>query len=430
MGNPAAVLIVTATFAAYALVAARLDRLGITAAMTFVVAGTVLGPHVTGALMLAELDNGTILHVTELTLALLLFADASTVELTQAERDARPVARLLFVGLPLTIAVGALIAHAIFPAIGWAGAALLASLLAPTDAALGMAVVTDRSVPVRVRRLLNIESGLNDGIATPFVILFASILASEEGVQKGGWVFHAVDEVGLAVLAGVVVGFAGGTLLSLARRRNWTSSLSEELAVLALAVCSYAGSLTIGGNGFVAAFVGGIVFGAVTDRALHRATEFTETLSLYASFLVWFVFGALFVGSTFTSAISIAAIVYGILSLTLIRMAPVAVSLAGAGLRRETIAFIGWFGPRGLASVVFTLVTIETLHGSTVADTIANAATWTILMSVVLHGVSARPLAAAFGRRSSTWPHDAPEQQSSAEPRLRRRELGRIRPVR
>ena len=430
MGNPAAVLIVTATFAAYALVAARLDRLGITAAMTFVVAGTVLGPHLTGALTLGELDNATILHVTELTLALLLFADASTVELTQAERDARLFARLLFVGLPLTIALGALIADASFPAIGWAGAALVASLLAPTDAALGMAVVTDQAVPVRVRRMLNIESGLNDGIATPFVILFASILASEEGVQKGGWVFHAAEQIGLAVLAGVVVGLVGGTLLSLARRRNWTSTLSEELAVLALAVCSYAGALTIGGNGFVAAFVGGIVFGAVTDRALHRATEFTETLSMYASFLVWFVFGALFVGSTLTGPISLAAIGFAILSLTLIRMAPVAVALAGVGLRRETVVFAGWFGPRGLASVVFTLITTETLHASAVADTIAEVATWTILLSVVAHGISARPLAAAFGRRSSTWPPDTPELQSSAQPRVRRRQLGRIRTVR
>jgi len=430
MGNPAAVLIVTATFAAYALVAARLDRLGITAAMTFVVAGTMLGPYVTGALTFAELDNATILHVTELTLALLLFADASTVELTQAERDIRLVARLLFVGLPLTIAFGTLVAHASFPTIGWAGAALLASLLAPTDAALGMAVVTDQSVPVRIRRMLNIESGLNDGIATPFVILFASILASEEGVQKGGWVFHAAEEIGLALLAGVVVGLVGGTLLSLARRRNWTSTLSEELAVLALAVCSYAGALTIGGNGFVAAFVGGIVFGAVTDRALHRATEFTETLSLYASFVVWFVFGASFVGSTLTGPISLPPIAFAIFSLTVIRMAPVAVALAGAGLRRETVAFVGWFGPRGLASVVFTLITIESLHGSAVADTIADVATWTILLSVVLHGISARPLAAAFGRRSSTWPPDAPERKSSSEPRVRRRELGRIHTVR
>jgi NhaP-type Na+/H+ or K+/H+ antiporter len=425
MDNAAAVLIVTGTFAVYALVAARLERLWITAPMAFVAAGWALGPHASGALTFAELDNQTILTVTELTLALLLFADASTVRLAQAEHDARLPSRLLFVGLPLTMALGALIARALFPAIGWAGAALLASILGPTDAALGMAVVTDQAVPVRVRRMLNIESGLNDGIATPFVVLFATILASEEGVEKGGWLLHATEEIGLAVLAAVVVGVAGGTLLSLARRRNWTSPVSEELAVLALAMCSYAGSVAIGGNGFIAAFVAGILFGAVTGRALHRATEFTETLSMYASFFVWFVFGALFVGTVISGPISLTAIAYAVLSLTVIRMAPVATALAGTGLRRETVAFAGWFGPRGLASVVFTLITIETLHGSAVANTLADVATWTILLSVVAHGITAPPLAAAYGRHASTWPPNAPELQSSAEPRVRRRGLGR-----
>ena len=424
MGNPTAVVVVTASFAVYALIAARLERASITAPMVFLLAGLVLGPHVTGAVEFGALQNGTILTFTEITLALLLFADASTIELRQAERDAQLPARLLFVGLPLTMALGTLFARASFPAIGWTGAALLACILAPTDAALGMAVVTDRAVPVRIRRTLNVESGLNDGIATPFVVLFLTILASEEGVEKGSWLINAAEEIGLAVMVAIAVGIVGGTLLSVARRRGWTSPLSEQLAVLALALLSYTGAVAIGGNGFVAAFVGGILFGAVTGRGLHHATEFTETLSMYASFLVWFIFGALFVGSAVTGSISLVAIVYAILSLTVIRMAPVAAALAGTGLRRETVAFVGWFGPRGLASVVFTLMALETLQGSPVADTMADVATWTILLSVFAHGVSARPLSAAFGRHSSSWSPDAPELQITAEPRVRRRNLG------
>ena len=425
MENTAAVLIVTLTLTLYALAAARLERLSITAPMVFVAAGMLLGPHMSGMLTFGELDNPTILAVTEITLALLLFSDASTVQLGQAERDARLTGRLLLIGLPLTILAGTLMARALFPSIGWAGAALLASLLAPTDAALGMAVVSDRAVPVRVRRMLNIESGLNDGIATPFVVLFVTILASEEGVETGAWLLHAAEEIGLAVAVALVVGVAGGKLLSLARRHDWTSAVSEELAVLALALSSYAGAVAIGGNGFVAAFVAGILFGAFTRRALHQATEFTETLAMYASFLVWLIFGALFVGSVVTGGISLVAVAFAILSLTLVRMAPVAAALAGTGLRRETKAFVGWFGPRGLASVVFTLITIETLQASPVAQTIADVATWTILLSVIAHGITARPLSAAYGRHASTWDRDAPELQIAAEPRVRRRDLGR-----
>jgi NhaP-type Na+/H+ or K+/H+ antiporter len=171
------------------------------------------------------------------------------------------------------------------------------------------------------------------------------------------------------------------------------------------------------------------MFGAVTGRALHHEAEFTETLSMYASFLVWFIFGAIFVGSAVTGSISLVAIAYAILSLTVIRMAPVAAALGGTGLRRETVAFVGWFGPRGLASVVFTLMALETLQGSPVADTMADVATWTILLSVFAHGVSARPLSAAFGRHASGWSPGAPELQITAEPRVRRRDLGRSPPV-
>ena len=240
---------------------------------------------------------------------------------------------------------------------------------------------------------------MNDGIATPFVALFLTLVVSEER-GAGSWLLGAGKEIGLALIVAVSVGVAGGMLLRAAHRRGYTSEVSEQLAILALALLAYLGSVAIGGNGFIAAFVGGLTFGASTRGTMHGATEFTETIGLFASFFVWTVFGALFVGPVLTTRLDATAIVYAVLSLTVIRMVPVAISLLGAGLRSDTVAFMGWFGPRGLASVVFTLVTVENLHASGAAyDAIVELATWTILLSVMVHGLSAGPLARAYGRR-------------------------------
>ena len=252
---------------AYTLVASRLDRWWITGPMVFVAAGVILGPGGLDVLPLS-LNDETVLTITELTLALLLFADASTVRLRDVEGDTGLPRRLLFVGLPLTIAAGALLAYLVFPEVGWAAAALLATILAPTDAALGLAVVTNKAVPVRIRRALNVESGLNDGIATPFVTLFIAAVAAEEALGETAWGLEALTQIGLAILAAVVVGYLGGRLLALANDRGWTSGVSEQIAILALALLAYQGSVTIGGNGFIAAFAGGILFGAATRERL------------------------------------------------------------------------------------------------------------------------------------------------------------------
>jgi sodium/hydrogen antiporter len=410
-----------AVFVIYGLFASRLERSLITAPIFFVVTGLLLGPSGVG--VLPGLDNETTLVITELTLGVLLFADAATVRLRDVEGDARLPVRLLLVGLPLTIALGALAASVLFPEAGWAAAALIASILAPTDAALGLAVVTNPAVPARIRRALNVESGLNDGIATPFVTLFLSLLIAEEGVGSGHWAAEAAKEIGLALVAAVVIGVFGGKLLVLARRLGWTSAISEQLVVLALSLLAYVGAIAIGGNGFVAAFVGGLLFGASTSSRVHEPVEFTETVGLFASFFVWTVFGALFVGPVITGDIEPIAILYAVVSLTLVRMVPVAAALAGAGLRRDTVAFMGWFGPRGLASVVFMLIAVEELHGTgAVVDGIVEIATWTILVSVVAHGLSARPLASAYGHRVREA-GDIPELADAPEPRGRRRTI-------
>ncbi|WP_322762888.1 cation:proton antiporter [Frankia sp. Cr2] len=419
--------VLAVVFVAYALVASTLDRWWITGPMVFVAVGLILGPHALGILPFS-LSSKTILTITELTLALVLFSDASTVRLRDVEGDATLPGRLLFVGLPLTIAAGALLAYYLLPGAGWALAALIATILAPTDAALGLAVVTNQAVPVRIRRALNVESGLNDGIATPFVTFFIAVAAAEEGIGEHAWGLEALKEIGLAIVAAAVVGFVGGSLLAFAKSRGWTSEVSEQIAILALALLAYAGSVAIGGNGFVAAFGGGILFGTVAKGRLGAAGAFTETLGLTASFLVWTIFGALFVGMTFSHAFSARPILYAVSSLTVIRMVPVALALIGIRLRPATAVFMGWFGPRGLASVVFTLIALEEFDHSSAGDTLVEAATWTILFSVVLHGISASPLSARYGALI-VKARDVPEKAPAEEPWIRLRDLAGRHPL-
>ena len=415
--------IVAAVFAGYSLVALKLERWWISAPMLFMATGFLLGPSALNVLPF-RIGDELALTAAEVSLALLLFADASTIKLREVEGDARLPRRLLLIGLPITIVLGTLVAGLMFPGIGWAAAAVIATILAPTDAALGLAVFTNVAVPVRIRRALNVESGLNDGLATPFLTLFLAVLASEEGFQQGSWLIHAADEIALAFVAALVVGVAGAWLLSKAIARGWTSPTSEQLALLSLALLSYAGAVAIGGNGFVAAFTAGIFFGATTRNRMHRSIEFTETLALFLTFAVWSVFGALLVGPVLTGGISVKPIAYAVLSLTLIRMIPVAISWTGLRLRPRTVLFAGWFGPRGLASVVFTMLTIQTLHDTGVAaDTIVQVATWTILLSVVAHGLTATPFSLSYGRWISAQTGSLPELHDVPEPRIRRRSL-------
>jgi NhaP-type Na+/H+ or K+/H+ antiporter len=412
------IVILTLVFAVYALLADRLDRLWISAPMVFVATGLVLGPDVSGLLDLS-LDSEVVLSFTEITLAVLLFTDATTVPFRSAEGDAGVPGRLLGIGLLLTIAAGTLLGMVIIPEFGWAGAALIAAVLAPTDAALGMAVVSDRAVPVRIRRTLNIESGLNDGIATPFVTLFLAAFLSEEGTEGGSWLTDALTEIGLAIVVALIVGAIGGRLLSIASRRGWTSPTSRQLFALALAILSYIAAVEFGGNGFVAAFSAGLIFGAVT-KVEHETTGFAEDAALFASFLVWVIFGGWFVGPVLAGSFDIEAVIYAVLSLTLVRMVPVAIALRGEGFRVSTIAFMGWFGPRGLASVVFTLIALEDFRGTDVDLPLLEIATWTILLSVILHGISARPLAKEYGSHIRAGDPAAPELVDVPEPRLRR----------
>jgi NhaP-type Na+/H+ or K+/H+ antiporter len=413
------IALLTLILAGYALVANRLDRLSIGPALTFIAVGLVLGPTVLDVLPVAA-DTATVQHLAEVTLALVLFTDASTVDVAGLRRDASLIGRLLTIGLLLTIAAGGLVATVIFPELPLSTALLIGAILAPTDAALGLPVITNPAVPTRVRRILNVESGLNDGIATPFVLLFIS-LATAAGGNEGGHLAEAVVEIAIAIAVGLVIGGSGGYLLAAADARNLTSGVSRQIAVLALALGGYFASVALGGNGFVAAFLAGLAFGALTRQATDRAELFSETAGILLSIGVWAVFGATFVGALLQDLSDLRPLAYAVLSLTVLRMLPVAVALAGSGLAAPTKAFVGWFGPRGLASIVFGILAVDSLtEAGAPFGAIASTVTWTVLLSVIAHGLSAGPLADRYGRwiamRQRSGDRPLPELEERPEP--------------
>lgn len=383
--------------AGYALVANRLDQASIGPALFFVLVGIVLGPNVLGVLHL-NVDSSTIQQLAQLTLALVLFTDASSVDLPGLRSDAGIMVRLLGIGLLLTIAAGGLLAWLVFPELPLPVALLLGAILAPTDAALGLPVIANPAVPTRIRRVLNVESGLNDGIATPFVVLFISLATAAAGTE-GSHLIDALKEIAIAIGAGVLLGGVGGLLLLAADRRRLTFELSRQIAVLALALAAYFVSVALSGNGFIAAFVAGLALGTTTRKGEAQAEHFSETAGILLSIGVWLAFGATFVSSVLGDTQDLRPILYAILSLSAIRMVPVAIALTGSRLARPTIAFVGWFGPRGLASIVFGILAIDALEPSGVGTKLlAQTVTWTVLLSVVVHGLTASPLAARYGR--------------------------------
>jgi sodium/hydrogen antiporter len=398
----------------YTVVAVWLGRRSITMPMVFLAVGAITGAQGLGWITFS-FSSEEIKRLVEITLALVLFADSSTLSIRQVKEDAGLPARLLGLALPLIILFGGLLALAFFPQEGVGFAFLIASILAPTDAALGLPIFTNKRVPVRIRRALNVESGLNDGIATPFVTLFAALAVAEETQKVASWLSSALIEILAGVAVGAALGMLGGWLFASAMRRRLTSRATEQIGTLALALAIYFGSITLGGNGFIAAFVGGLFFGYITRHKQHQAVEFTEAASTLLSIMVWTIFGGLLVIPLFT-AFNPLALAYAVLSLTLIRMAPVALSLVGMRFRRDTQLVMGWLGPRGLASVVFTIIAYESFQEvGRPYDALFAIAGWTIVLSVLLHGFSARPLARWYATRLKSAPPSASELVDMAD---------------
>jgi sodium/hydrogen antiporter len=388
------VTIILATVFLWSVFAARLGRVGLSSAIVFVAVGFAFTQIFDVLHVPAEPELVKV--VAEVTLVWMLFADASAVQLTDFKRDLMVYVRLLGIGLPLTILLGGLVAVALLGFGVWP-ALLVGAALAPTDAALGASVMSDPTVPSRIRRVLNVESGLNDGIATPIVLIAIAGVAADEGIGGVHGPGHALVALLVGLLVGVLVGAAGGVLIRHARRKRW---LSEELsgpATLALALLAYTGTLLVDGNGFVAAFVGGLVFGNTAGPGGEKEAYFVEQSADLAAMISWLIFGALAVpaiGHWFEWPV----IGYALLSLTAIRMVPVALALLGSGFDRYSVAFIGWFGPRGLASVIFALLALEDLGPA--AQEVTATIALTVLLSVGAHGLTARPFARHFVSKS------------------------------
>ena len=296
----------------------------------------------------------------------MLFSDAVRVNLAELRRDLAIPVRLLGIGLVLSVVLGGLLAGWILVGFPWALAGFVGAALAPTDAALSVEVINDERIPLRLRRALNVESGLNDGIATPIVVFMLAVAASQLGIVNESVSLEigaALRELGGGIITGIAVGIGGAVLISTAARRGWIMSGGRRLATLAVAIAAFAVALAFDANGFLAAFVAGIAFGAMLDGKVVDREEATELPALGGELLalvVWFLFGATLVPLAIED-LDRRAVVYALASLTVIRMLPVALSLVRSGLDRPSVVFIGWFGPRGLASVVFALLAIEEL---------------------------------------------------------------------
>lgn len=392
----ATIAAVTAIFLAYSLVSGKLSGTIVTAPMLFVAIGFAAGSGGFGVVAV-NVQHEVIHLIAELTLILVLFTDAARIDLGRVRRDHNLPSRMLLIGLPLTMLFGALVAAFLFPGFSFWEAALLAALLAPTDAALGQAVVSDKIVPVRIRQTINIESGLNDGIALPVVLLLAAIASSHfDASDSGQWLRFGLLQVTLGPLVGVVVGFAGARLIDAAAAKQWMGESSQGIAILALAIFAYAMAEVVGGNGFIATFVAGMVFGNAIRNACTFLFEFMETEGQLLMLLTFFIFGIALLPEGLSYATPM-MFVYALLSLTVIRMLPIAISLLGAGLSPPSWLFLGWFGPRGIASILFVLLVLEEMQLPHRHELLAVTMI-TVALSVLFHGISAAPFAKLYGR--------------------------------
>ena len=342
-------------------------------------------------------------------------------------------ARLLIIGLPLTIAAGAVIAALLFTnltiwqagiigAVGFFFVILCVfSLLAPTDAGLGQAIVTSERVPVRIREALNVESGLNDGGSVPFLLVFLALAAIQEGIEPPSFWIVAVEQIGIGVAIGLIVGIAGGWLIRSATRRGWMTRTFKRLSFLALAILAWGVAGPIGGSGFIAAFVGGFATGATVGDVEEAATDFSEAEGELLLLVVFFLVGV--VATSLLGTLDWTIVLYAILSLTIIRMLPVAISLVGTKLRRSSVLFVGWFGPRGLASIVLVLVALEEPALAPLAPQIATIVLVTVILSVFAHGISARPGASLYARKVAAMDSDAPELRDVSQLPARKRRM-------
>ncbi|CAN5916394.1 cation:proton antiporter [soil metagenome] len=412
-------VIIAVSVFGYAMVSARLAMTPVTAPMVFTAIGLVVGGGGLGWFD-SSLESEFVSVLVEATLVLVLFTDAIRIDLRVLRRESWLPTRLLGLGLPLSFLLGTAVAVALFADLNIAEAGLLAAVLAPTDAALGQAVVSDRRLPGRIRQGLNVESGLNDGIVVPVVTVMLAVAAAETAAGGFGvWGGFVARQIGFGLACGVVAGAGGGWILHRRAVAAHVEGVYRQLATIAIAAAAFASSEALGGNGFIAAFVAGIAFGHVAREQCHGVQDFTEDEGELLSVFTFTVFGAVLAGPLLDE-LTWRIAVYAVASLTVVRMVPVLVALWRSGTYIETRLFVGWFGPRGLASILFALLVREQLDTAG-ADTVFTTATWTVLVSVYAHGITAGPWAGRLARRLERAPASMPEMAPAPEMPTRRR---------
>lgn len=395
--TPEILLVFSTGLLGFALVSGPAQRSPVSAPMIFLALG-VLSREL---LPIGDSAGEVLSSLAELTLVVVLFTDAARMRLKALWQGRGLPARLLIVGLPGTILLGGLAAGFVFPGLALAEAVLLGSILAPTDAALGQAVVSNKSVPLNVRQALNAESGLNDGIAFPVVLAAAAMALSGPMGTAGisSWIGFAGKQILFGALVGFIVSTVGGRLLRRAEQADRVSPSFDRIALLAVAGASFAGAELVGGNGFIAAFVGGLTLANTAPGVCECMYEFGEAEGQLFSLIVFALFGAVLVPE-YASTWSGPVILYAVLSLTVIRAIPVAISLIGTRTDAPTVAFLGWFGPRGLASILFLVLVVEKTNLPN-GELIAGVVTLVVLLSTVLHGATAYPLAQLYAKTRS-----------------------------
>ncbi len=382
-----------------AIFSSLIGKLPISFQMIFIVAGMFVGWLLTGYVDVTKPPYSTLIFlIAEIALVLVLFSDASRVGLKALENKLST--RLLIIGLPITIILGVIIATLLFPGIPWWVAGIIGAALAPTDAALGQIVVQNKKVPEKIRSTIEIESGLNDGGSVPFLLVFIAIgLAAEAFKPSLYFIQVAFQQIGFGILVGLVVGLAGGWLILKARDNEWITPEFQRIAFLAMAILTFLIADELGGSGFIAAFIGGLALGYIVKDAGKILIDFSATEGQLLNLGVFFLLGIVVLPLLFNITWQI--LIYAILSLTVIRMLPVAISLIGTKIGSDSVLFIGWFGPRGLASIVLALLALEELKVFPGDTTFITVVFITVLLSVFAHVLTASPLSNIYAKRIS-----------------------------
>lgn len=383
---------------AFGLVSRFAERNWITGPMVFMTVG-ILGSSVAFGFLHVTPEMGPVKLVAELALTLVLFIDATLINREAFSGGSRRIpVRLLLIGLPLTMIAGTLLGLWMFDEVSLWAIMLMALILSPTDAALGQAVVKSEGVPIHIRQSISVESGLNDGIALPPILIVMALLGAEAGDHEGAWLGFVIKQVTLGPVVGFMVGWLGGKLMQKTSEKGWTEETFQRLSALPLAIMAFAFAESVEGNGFIAAFVAGLgLTAALTSKEVrHQVQEFGETEGMQLILVVFLIFGLAMVPAA-VPYWGLRELVYALASLTVLRMVPVAISLIGARLDWQTVTFIGWFGPRGIASVLYLLMAVAAL-GIEGYEQVMSVIVLTIAISVYAHGISATPLSERYGR--------------------------------